>query len=54
MPNSLKGRACSMSCMALSTPIWLFPITARLSTQVVWMSVTLSECRNSPEAELPE
>ena len=35
-------------------PIWLFPITARLSTQVEWMSVMLSECRNSPEAELPE
>jgi hypothetical protein len=29
------------------------PSTARVSTQVVWMSVRFSEWQQSPEAELP-
>src|SRR6266404_9410603 len=39
MPKSLKGSACSISCMALRTAIWLLPIRARLSTTTV--SLTL-------------
>src|SRR5215471_10512127 len=54
IPSSLKGRLCSMSCMASRTPIWPLPITALASTQVEKMSVRLSECTNSPFSELPE
>ena len=54
IPRSLKGRLCSISCMALSTPIWPLPITALASTQVEKMSVRLSECTNSLFSELPE
>ena len=35
IPKSLKGKACSICFIALSTPAWPLPITARVSTQVV-------------------
>ena len=34
MPKSLKGRLCSMSSIAVFTPYWPLPMTARVSTQV--------------------
>ncbi len=54
MPRSRKGSACRSSASAPCTAAWPLPRTAAVSTQVVWMSVRLSECTNSPSPKLPQ
>jgi hypothetical protein len=49
-----KGNASRSSASARCTATWLFRRTAVVSTQVVWMSVRLSECPNSPSPRLPQ
>ena len=53
IPRRRKGRACRTSSKAAWTRPSLRPRTARVSTHVVWMSVTFSEWANSPSARWP-
>ena len=54
MPLRAKGSTVRISSSACCTPAWPLPMTARVSTHVVWMSVRLREWRNSPSAHSPE
>jgi len=54
IPCRRNGNCCRMWSSASWTTCWLLPMTARVSTQVVWMSVRFNECMNSPSARSPE
>ena len=54
MPWSRKGSVCRIASSACCTACWPRPRTARVSTQVVWMSVRFRECANSPSPESPQ
>jgi hypothetical protein len=53
MPRSGKGSAWRISSSAAQMARWVLPCTARVSTQVVWMSVRLSEKRQSGSPSAP-
>ena len=52
MPWSRKGSVCRIASSACCTACWPRPRTARVSTQVVWMSVRFRECANSPSPDV--
>ena len=53
MPWSRKGEVWRISSSA-GHPVCPLPRTARVSIQVVWMSVRLREWANSPSPQSPE
>ncbi len=53
MPQSANGSASRIVSSPSRTRTWLFPSTARVSTQALWISTTFSECANSPSAQSP-